>query len=771
MFGGGRVAPRVSRYPVMNPSLSVVALSGFPVAGFVWRWPSGPWMLTVVCRATFALKPGTACVAEVQENPIQGDRGYPDGSSAGLYAPTDLVPVKPRVDVMVVSRAVASPASLGNPYLARLVVGGIDKRIEIDPRRPASDASLTRFGPIAAQAAPRRALMGATLDPRTADEWRGRVVPLDLDPAFFNAAPSDQQLHAVRDDERIVLENLHPSMPGLVTHLPGLRPLAVLERRGRVPERLLMRADTLWIDSGLGTCAVTWRGQVPIGRQPSLRVLVAMDQAPSAADQHNASDHAPSRESSPAPQGPSSGLAETADAPSRRGPKKPTFPFRMSDAPPPPRDFVPQGGLPFHPVNEAPRETPPPPVVPPRKALSFPEAPAREPVAPSWAVPRELPSPPLAMPPAPPPPPLAVIPVAPPLVMAPQSLPAFGNPPLALPSLGFVPPPTGDPKSPWARGLAGFSHPMQPQASFAAAPAVVPVQLPTTASRDEAKESLQLVWFNRARTKTLSTDPRFDALLTTLDVQGSDADLDREEDAADVANDEERNQVFEIMARGPLATEDDLASMLAASTRPDGRLFQPVVLVAGTMVFPFDEIATLKATVSAATPHAGENLAVKEALDTARSFLALTDLPRSGGVAMALSTRIHEAMEQARLVPTGTLRDQVKKALLGTRSLQQREVLGEPHDRALLQLTATGSPESDPPMPRGQQRSRRPEGRSVVPLPVYLAKGLSSQLPPSDRLHVRILAYLHPALDASETHALALHPLALVTVTKALALQ
>src|SRR5262249_42320058 len=119
--------------------------------------------------------------------------------------------------------------------------------------------------------------------PRSAPGWtmdalREDPLPEDFDAAYFNVAPRDQQLDELLDSERIVLENLHPEPPRLPTRLPGLHPLAFMDRPGRAAERIAMRADLLWIDTDWRRCTLTWRGQVLLDSpdQPG-RVLVAME--------------------------------------------------------------------------------------------------------------------------------------------------------------------------------------------------------------------------------------------------------------------------------------------------------------------------------------------------------------------------------------------------------------------------------------------------------------------------------------------------------------
>jgi hypothetical protein len=109
------------------------------------------------------------------------------------------------------------------------------------------------------------------------ERWAEATVPPELEPAYFNCAPRDQQVDRIREDERIVLENLHPLHARLVTNLPGIRPRAFVARREGLQEITLL-ADTLWIDTSRAICTVTWRGFVE--RPPARGVIVAALEGP-----------------------------------------------------------------------------------------------------------------------------------------------------------------------------------------------------------------------------------------------------------------------------------------------------------------------------------------------------------------------------------------------------------------------------------------------------------------------------------------------------------
>src|SRR5262249_25946597 len=133
------------------------------------------------------------------------------------------------------------------------------------------------LGPLAAHWPSRRAALG-----RHARTWSPRAIsdqplPEDLDRAFFHAAPFDQRLAVLREDQRLILENLHPELPRLATNLPALRPRARVE--GPSGTRMLgLKCDTLWIDTDRRICTLTWSSQIPLeGRGAKGRVVIDVE--------------------------------------------------------------------------------------------------------------------------------------------------------------------------------------------------------------------------------------------------------------------------------------------------------------------------------------------------------------------------------------------------------------------------------------------------------------------------------------------------------------
>lgn len=300
--------------------MNVVSSGPFSVASLVWQPKHGTFVLTVVAKVTYRLIPGISPLAEHQEEPNQDDSYWNDDLTRSVFAPADLVPYKPRADVLLVGHAFAPRQEPVRSLLARLVVAGVDKTIEVradrsllpdgtvreglpfskmpiryeraaagatNPVGVRSDARGDRFGGVPLPNLQPPGLpqihRGDAIPPigfgPIAPTWPARLaklpagsaqllgnfsqysMPEGLDPLYFNAAPSDQQVDQLHADEGLLLENLNIQHPILRTNLQGMCPKAVVERGGP-PEELPMSLDTLWIDTDSGLCTVTWRGQL-----------------------------------------------------------------------------------------------------------------------------------------------------------------------------------------------------------------------------------------------------------------------------------------------------------------------------------------------------------------------------------------------------------------------------------------------------------------------------------------------------------------------------
>src|SRR4051812_1025129 len=127
--------------------MDVVSVCPLRVASVVWQPRRGTWAITLVCKATYALAPVESPLASEQEYPNEDDNHWNDDPARSLYSPCDLVPFKPRADVMLVGHAFAPRKEPVRSVIARLLVGEVNKAIEVFGERSwAQDGSL-RDGP------------------------------------------------------------------------------------------------------------------------------------------------------------------------------------------------------------------------------------------------------------------------------------------------------------------------------------------------------------------------------------------------------------------------------------------------------------------------------------------------------------------------------------------------------------------------------------------------------------------------------------------------
>lgn len=704
--------------------MDVVSLGPLPASSLLWQPRPGAWVLTVVARATCMLRPGEAPLAPSQESPAAEDRHWGDDPSRSVRRPRDLVPVKPHAEVVLVGSAYAPERRPTSAVVARLVVGEVDKSIEVvadrfltsdgvreglpftqmslayeraaggpgtvnpvglsrgardtegryllpNLQRPGSAPNAVDpigFGPIAPSWPERLDRLGAA-----AHGWSfrdlGRPLPEGMDLGFFNVAPRDQHLRALAPAEAIVLENLHADHPRLVTKLPGIVARATLEGRRSGPVPIAMRADTLWIDTDAAIATVVFRGMIPLeGADEQGRVIVVMDRVTGAE---------PSGVFK-APEAPARRYDMTADIPlSARQPASAALPFAQSRPAPAPVDMPPPPA-PRPPVTESP-----------------------------WASSA---------------PPVAVI--APRLASLPNVLEA-SNAAAAVPPRVEAPP--------------------------LETPAVRPAPEPRPAPKAEIREILDLVWFDPESVPRLRRKPAWRPILDGAERAPVDPDLDDPALAKDPMLVEDRREVFEILARAEPLTAASLDDTLARCQRDDGKFVPTVALFSGELELPFDEIATLRATIGTVTPLIGTDEALRGTVDTAKELLALPDLTAAPAVAKGLTRRIEQAFSQGkRAVPADYLETTRERALIEQRKYQRRTVFGDKHLRALLRFDTGESP------PR--TTVGKPQGNAV---PVYLPESTAALLPLQARFRARFVAEVRLAADPAESHPAALKVLAL----------
>jgi hypothetical protein len=553
----------------------------------------GALVFTVICKSTYWLRPGEAVIAPEQEALNEADDHWDDDPNRSVRAPSDIMPTKTRPEVMLVGYAYAPNKQLVRSLVARLIVGDVDKSIEVfcdrtflpdgslqegqrfsrmrltweragggpqtnNPvgmRTDARDSYGRRavpnlqplgmhvssvddfippvgFGPIAASWPSRADLISRA--PQAAAE--GLDGP---SAAYYNAAPADQLLTMLRDNERIVLENLHPDHSRLVTSLPGFRPAIFVDRGRSAAQRVPARADALWIDTDRGIATLTWRAQIPISRRDEPgRVVVGME-APglemtwAAIAQAMAGGRGDEEDEDQ--------IMDTITTTGSLLPVGAALPFAAKqEAEPPARDRMRSSlDLPFHaPNNPAPPQPQPPPP-PPRSNWSAtttqaaPRAPSiKPPPLPSSAIasaPRPgLPGTPIAQvhattavglgttPFVPPAPPSAPVHAAPPVQAPPVPPPPVHSAPAAAPppppvvthSAHIMPAPIGLPGpssernavagSPWAGGGGGPGAVAQRETLGTQAAAAAAAAAALIAPKDPASDGGALAASNEA---------------------------------------------------------------------------------------------------------------------------------------------------------------------------------------------------------------------------------------------------------------------------------
>lgn len=326
----------------MGLPMEVVSECPLTVGSVLWQSGPRAWTLTVVAKATFALAPDLSPLAASQEPVHEHDRHWEDDPSRSLAVAGDLVPFKRRAEVMVVGHAHAPGRDGATSLVARLAIASIDKGIEVrgdqhftrdghltDPLRfkrmpllweraaggpdssnpvgvptgtdarfdawgrcplpnlvpigtvsasPYDPIEPIGYGPIAPRwpgRAARLAGLGAAFDPA---RWSAAPLPEQLDAAYFDAAPRDQQITMLDGTESLLLEHLHPHHPVLTTRLAPVRAQAVFEwGRGRTLD-IGLACDTLVIDADSGLATLAFRGHIALDNpQRAGRIVVSLE--------------------------------------------------------------------------------------------------------------------------------------------------------------------------------------------------------------------------------------------------------------------------------------------------------------------------------------------------------------------------------------------------------------------------------------------------------------------------------------------------------------
>ncbi|MEO5727607.1 MAG: DUF2169 domain-containing protein, partial [Byssovorax sp.] len=212
--------------------MEIISLCPLRSGSVVWQSSPGRFALTVVCKATYTLAPEVSPLAAEQEAINERDNHWDDDPRRSVDAPGDLAPFKPRGDVLLVGYAYAPRKEPVLSLRARLLVGEVDKTIEVFCQRLWTKEGTLRDGARWTRMPLRyeRAAGGP-------DTWNPVGVSADARPDTYGQ----------RVVPNLQPPELHLSQPGDVIRPVGFGPLAEswLIRR----ERLGERAQS-WGDSG-----------------------------------------------------------------------------------------------------------------------------------------------------------------------------------------------------------------------------------------------------------------------------------------------------------------------------------------------------------------------------------------------------------------------------------------------------------------------------------------------------------------------------------------
>lgn len=326
--------------------MDIVSYCPLRVASVLWRrllavGAQESWSVTLVVKATYALRPGESPLALEQESPHEADEHWGHDARKSLRVASDLAPFKDSAEVLVTGAAYAPASHPVDLLSARVTIGDIDKTIEVvGDRAFGADGAVTKAGPFTQMPllweraagglgtsnpvgvrldgapdaygmtplpnlqpqgahprkrgdffapvgfgpmAPAWPLRAGTLGPHAHgwdhQRWSRRALPADFDRSYFNAAPLDQQqVTPFQADEALRLEGLHPDIPSLWTRLQPIKVVAGVSRGGAPREELPLTCDTVLIETDRALCSLVWRAEVRLWhREEAGQIAVWME--------------------------------------------------------------------------------------------------------------------------------------------------------------------------------------------------------------------------------------------------------------------------------------------------------------------------------------------------------------------------------------------------------------------------------------------------------------------------------------------------------------
>lgn len=315
----------------MPESIQIVSLSSVPAGVRTWRSQRRGLASVVACKATYRLVSPVVELA-LEQDPLTAADVFFDGEArrSSLRSASDWSPFKRRTDVVLVGSAHAPAQTQVRRMVSCLGFGNFEKIVEVrcdrwvgddgsvhegapftkmpmrweragggpetsnpvgvravrdgfgklplpnlqpiafDPAAPDWYVPPVGFAPIAPLWPSRASALGAYAS-TWSERWIESGLPDDLDFAFFQIAPRDQQIDGCEPNAVLTLENLHPAIDRFSTRLAGHRARALVEPEGLEIE---MICDTVVIDTDRLLVTLTWRGSFWESDCPDARRLI-----------------------------------------------------------------------------------------------------------------------------------------------------------------------------------------------------------------------------------------------------------------------------------------------------------------------------------------------------------------------------------------------------------------------------------------------------------------------------------------------------------------
>jgi hypothetical protein len=449
-------------------------------------------------------------------------------------------------------------------------------------------------------------------------------------PAFFQCAPADQRLaRSIRNDERILLENLVPKHPRLVTSLPGVGLRTVVVDAARQQRPLDVRADTLWIDTDRGVVTVTYRATLAARIVEGLEVFVWLDGFEQEALREESDD-------------------DDASAPDPRATV--AIPI-LDDAREKPPESLGTGTLVGGEVQL------------PAGLMPFTRAAA---------------------------PPVAAPPLAPPPVAAPPPAPPLAPPAQAVPSAPAPPMPARVPAAPVldTRKLYEEASARRAVDEPTASPEALRAEATKAAVAPAAKPpAVEVIWFD----STTEIDAAGRSALLADQVGGGEVDEFMSPTELAIGSEEvARREVGRwFRSAKPLAL-DKLPETLTRALE-DESVGRPYVVVAGELAWSFDPGESLRAWIAIGTPLSIDPR-VKEAIEAAERAMAenLVSIP---DVLLASLDRLRDAVRaNTKVLGATPIEAAAERWLVEERGFGKRRVWGQLRLRAHLHAKGARAP-------------------------------------------------------------------------------